>query len=143
MTYRLVPPEQVSYAELSPDDFVGLLAYESQRPQAIRALVGGLTATELRRVHPTDDARAALIAGLDHANPTVRWWCLQLLDHVGAEPCFEPILRALDDPVPRVRAMALHALECECCRQSPAMVEAARGILARQVALYTSVDTAG
>jgi HEAT repeat protein len=131
MNFKLVPPEQVPYLELSPGDLVDLLAYKSHRLQAIRALVGALTATELRRVYLTDAARGALIAGLDHANPKVRWWCLQLMDHVGDEPCFEQIVRALDDPVPRVRAIALHALECERCKQSSAMVEAARSILAR------------
>jgi HEAT repeat protein len=131
MSYKLVPPDQVPYTELSPGNLVDLLAYKS------------LTATELRRVRLTDAARGALIAGLDHPNPKVRWWCLQLMDHVGDEPCFEHIIRALDDPVPRVRAMALHALECERCKQSPAMVDAARAILARQVALRASVETAG
>jgi hypothetical protein len=143
MTYKLIPPEQVPYAELPPGDLVDLLAYKGHRLQAIRALVGGLTATGVRRVRLTDEARAALIVGSDHANPKVRWWCLQLMDHVGDEPCFEHILRALDDPVPRVRVMALHALECERCKQSPAMVEAARSILAQQAALYASVETAG
>jgi hypothetical protein len=143
MSYKLVPPEQVRYTALSPRDLVDLLAYKSHRLRAIRALVGGLTATELRRVRLTDAARGALIAGLDHPNPRVRWWCLQLMDHVGDEPCFEQIVRALDDPVPRVRAMALHALECERCKQSPAMVAAAREILARQAARSASVETAG
>ncbi len=143
MCYKQIPPEQVPYAELPPGDLVDLLAYQSHRLQAIGALVGVLTATELRRVRLSDKVRAALILGLGHANPKVRWWCLQLMDHVGDEPCFEHILRALDDPVPRVRAMALHALECERCKQSPAMVEAARSILARQAALYASVETAG
>jgi HEAT repeat protein len=132
--YKPIPPTQVPYAELLLGNLVDLQADKSHRLQAIRALFGGLTATK---------ARAALILGLGQVNPSVRWWCLQLMYRVGDEPCFKQIVRALDDPVPRVRAMALYALECERCNQSPAMLEAARSVLARQVKLYASVETAG
>lgn len=132
MSYKFVPPEQMDYEGLRPGELVALFAYKSHRLRAITALVGGLTATELRRVRLTDASRAALLGGLRHTNPKVRWWCLQLLDHVGDERCFEQIIPALDDPVPRVRKMAEHALECERCKQSPEMVEAARRARAQQ-----------
>ena len=134
MDYKTLSPQQVKYGELRPGELVNLFAYISHRNQAIRALVGGLTATELRRVRLTDAAREALIEGLEHRNPKVRWWCLQLMDHVGDEACLEHIVRALDDPVPRVRKMARHALECDKCKQSPLAVEAARSALARHLA---------
>lgn len=129
MGCKFVPPEQMRYPDLPPDELVGLFAYKAHRLQAIRALVGGLTATELRRVRLTDAERAALIAGLGHTNPIVRWWCLQLIDHVGDAPCFGRVPPLLDDPVPRVRAMARHTLECERCKQSPAMIAAAQAAL--------------
>ena len=134
VNYKMLAPEQVDYPSLSPDELVNLFAYVSHRNRAITALVGGLTGTELRRVRLTDAARNALIRGLEHANPRVRWWCLQLMDHVGDERCLEHIIRALDDPVPRVRKMAQHALECEKCKQSPRVAEAAQRALARHSA---------
>jgi HEAT repeat protein len=134
MDYKALSPAQVDYEQLPPDELVGLFAYISHRLHAIRALVGGLSATELRRVALTDAARDALVRGLAHPNPKVRWWCLQLMDHVGDEQCIGHIVRALDDPVPRVRKMAKHALECERCKQSPLVVDAGRRALAGYVA---------
>jgi HEAT repeat protein len=134
VNYKALSPAEVDYGRLSPDELIGLFAYISHRQAAIVALVGGLTATEFRRITLTDAARDALIRGLAHPNPKVRWWCLQLMDHVGDEACIEHIVRALADPVPRVRKMALHALECEKCKASPAMIEAGRRALARHAA---------
>jgi HEAT repeat protein len=87
----------------------------------MRSLVGGVTATELRDVRLTPEAFGALIEGLDDPNPKVRWWCIQLLDHVGDERVLEPLERALSDPVPRVRRNAAHALGCLACK--PNMTE--------------------
>lgn len=58
----------------------------------------------------------ALILGLSHDNPAVRWQCLQLLDAHPDERAVPAILDLLDDQVPRVRWHALHALECEVCK---------------------------
>ena len=61
---------------------------------------------------------AALIAGLDHPNAKVRWWCLQLMDHLSDESYLEPILSKLSDPVAKVRRHAVHALSCAVCKPS-------------------------
>ena len=46
----------------------------------------------------------------------VRWWCIQLLDHVADERAIAAISPLLDDPVPRVRRNAAHALGCVACK---------------------------
>src|SRR5262249_15632003 len=66
------------------------------------------------KVHPA--AKAALIAGLDHPNAKVRWWCLQLMDHLADESYLEPILSKLSDPVAKVRRHAVHGLSCGACK---------------------------
>jgi hypothetical protein len=73
VNYKMLAPDEVDYSSLAPDELVNLLAYVSHRNRVIIALVGGLTGTELRRVRLTDDARNALIRGLDHENRRVRW----------------------------------------------------------------------
>ena len=95
---------------------VALFADSNRRPGAIRALVGGLTATELRRARPTEAAVAALIGGLSDRNPRIRWWCVQLLDHLPDNRAIDALVPVLDDPVPRVRRNAAHALGCIACK---------------------------
>jgi HEAT repeat protein len=107
----------MDYRLLTPDELVSLLADKTQRNAAIVALLGGITATELRRVKLTPEARAALIAGLGHPNSKVRWWCIQLMDHVADESYAEPLLEAArTDPTPKNRRHAIHALTCEVCK---------------------------
>jgi HEAT repeat protein len=103
---------------LKPSQLVDLLAYKANRNEVVRTLVGGLTATEFRRITLSDEVLAALLNGLGHSNPKVRWWCLQLIDHLGDENCIEAVSRLLDDNVPRVRKMAIHTLFCETCKNS-------------------------
>lgn len=103
--------------ELSPSQLVDLFADKTQRNVAVVALVGGLTATELRRVKVSDAARQALIAGLKHPNSKVRWWCIQLMDHIADESYAQPLLDAAQtDPTPKNRRHAIHALVCEVCK---------------------------
>jgi len=82
----------------------------------MRCLVGGVTATELRTARVSDAAFDSLVDGLSDPNPRVRWWCLQLLDHVPDHRAIGPIATMLDDPVPRVRRNAAHALGCAGCK---------------------------
>jgi len=98
------------------DELVQLLRVPEQRFDAIRALVGGLTSTELRRASPSEAAVQALIDGLGDPNPRVRWWCVQLLDHIPDERVLGALVPVLDDPVPRVRRNAAHALGCVLCK---------------------------
>jgi HEAT repeat protein len=83
---------------------------------AMFGLAGGWTATELKGLRLSDAAFAALVEGLGDPHPRVRWWCIQLLDHVADERAVAAIIPLLDDPVPRVRRNAAHALGCVACK---------------------------
>lgn len=107
----------MDYSQLLPDQLVDLFADKHQRNAAIVALIGGITATELRTVKVSEAAKAALIAGLKHPNSKVRWWCIQLMDHVANETYMRPLLEAAHtDPTPKNRRHAIHALTCEICK---------------------------
>ena len=95
---------------------VDSFADPKRRNQAILDLVGAINANDLRCVRVRPEARAALISGLDHPNAKVRWWCLQLMDHLANESYLEPILTKLSDPVAKVRRHAIHALSCGVCK---------------------------
>jgi hypothetical protein len=60
-----------------------------------------------------------------HPNPSVRWRCIDLLDHLGGDECTETFVAALDDAVPRVRRHAVHALSCNRCKERPLCVDVA------------------
>jgi len=90
----------------------------ARRNEAIRALVGGLGARELRAVVVEPEVFDAIVDGLRDENPKIRWWCLQLLDHLDDERAIDAIATCLDDPVPRVRRNAAHALGCFACKPS-------------------------
>src|SRR5688500_7614480 len=105
------------YHQLSPNQLVVLFADKVHRNPAILALVGGITATELRHVKITQVVKEALILGLKHPNSKVRWWCIQLMDHVADESYLQPLLEAAYfDPTPKNRRHAIHALCCEICK---------------------------
>lgn len=95
---------------------VDAFADSKRRNQAILDLVGAINANDLRRVRVSPEAKAALISGLDHPNAKVRWWCLQLMDHLADESYLEPVLSKLNDPVAKVRRHAIHALSCGACK---------------------------
>jgi HEAT repeat protein len=102
--------------DLELDRLVQRLAAKGTRHQAIVDLVGGITATELRDVDVPDDVFDALTRGLRDPNPKIRWWCIQLLDHVPDERALQAVVPLLDDPVDRVRRNAVHALGCAACK---------------------------
>jgi hypothetical protein len=60
-----------------------------------------------------------LLAGLNHADSRIRYDSANALDHLADERCLEPLRRLVDDPVPRVRRMALHVLSCDTCKLVP------------------------
>ena len=95
---------------------VARFANPARRLGAIRSLVGGVTATELRDACPSEPARQALRDGLSDTNPQIRWWCVQLLDHLPDDRTIDALVPVLDDPVPRVRRNAAHALGCNACK---------------------------
>ena len=49
--------------------------------------------------------------------------CLQLLDTHPDQRAVPAILGLLDDPVPRVRWHALHAVECDVCKGGESLLE--------------------
>ena len=119
----IAPVERPDMSEYSDEQLIDLFADKAQRNDAIVALVGGLTATELKHIVLTDARFTALTDGLKHENPKVRWWCLQLLDHIGDERCVPYVTELLSDPVPRVAKHAKHVLECEICKPSADVVQ--------------------
>jgi hypothetical protein len=59
-----------------------------------------------------------------HPVPSMRWRCLTLLDHLDGDDSVPVFVEALfEDPVPRVRRHALHALSCERCKEAPLCVD--------------------
>ena len=58
----------------------------------------------------------ALIWGLSHENAAVRRCCLELLDQHPDQSAVPHIVKCLDDPIPRVRWHAVHALHCDICK---------------------------
>jgi HEAT repeat protein len=107
----------MNYSELSPDQLVDLLADKTQRNAVTVALIGGITATELRRVKVSEAAKQALIRGLKHPNSKVRWWCIQLMDHIADESYVPSLMEAaFSDPTPKNRRHAIHAATCEICK---------------------------
>src|SRR5262245_29910608 len=83
---------------------------------SMHGLAGGITTTKLRAARLTDAAFDALVEGLRDPHPRVRWWCIQVLDHVPDPRALTAIAELLDDPVPRVRRNAAHALGCVVCK---------------------------
>ncbi|MGH9271175.1 MAG: HEAT repeat domain-containing protein [Ilumatobacteraceae bacterium] len=100
------------------DRLVESLGDRQARFAAMRELVGGVTATELRAVEMSDDVFGALARGTRHASPVVRWWSVQVLDHCPEERATPVIAALFDDPVPRVRRNAVHAVGCPACKPS-------------------------
>jgi HEAT repeat protein len=97
---------------------VKLLAHRERRLDTIRSLIGGVTATELRQVRVDQSVLEALIEGTHDPDSRVRWWCVQLLDHLEDPQALSALTAALDDAVPRVRRNAAHALGCVACKPS-------------------------
>ena len=103
---------------VEPRQAVQLLRLKEHRLAAMRELLGGVNASELRQVQVTDAVRDALLAGAMDPHPQVRWWSIQLLDHLPDPAVLPALCEALDDAVPRVRRNAAHALGCMTCKPS-------------------------
>lgn len=97
------------------------LARAGDLPTLLKSLVVKKAQLEVAREVMKADERAyedfvqTLIAGLSHRRPRVRFECAGALDRFGDASCREPLARLMDDPVPRVRWMAMHALSCHAC----------------------------
>jgi HEAT repeat protein len=97
-------------------ELVQLFGVKGRELDALRGLAGGVTATYLRTARLSDETFDAVVEGLSHRNPRVRWWCIQVLDHIPDVRAVSAIVSALDDPVARVRRNAAHALGCVACK---------------------------
>ncbi len=91
-----------------------VLANRPGLPRAIAVMV-----RDILEARPAD--RAVVIAtylkGLAHPNPRIRFECAHALDTYGDVSCRAPLMALIDDPVPRVRWMAMHALSCDACKE--------------------------
>lgn len=114
------------YAEM-----VNRLAHKEGRNETIVALVGAINARDLATVTLKPAAKEALIQGLQHENTKVRWWCLQLMDHLADESFIPSILPLLEDPVGKVRRHAIHALTCDGCKPDRCALELSTTVKAR------------
>ena len=65
----------------------------------------------------------ALVIGLRSHRPRTRFECAHALDSFGDASVRGALARLMDDPVPRVRWMAMHALSCHACGGKPAALE--------------------
>ncbi len=97
-------------------ELVERLVNKADRLEVMRSLLGAVNASDLRHVELSDEAFAALVGGLSHDHPQVRWWCIQMLDHCPDPRTIDAIVPLLEDPVPRVRRNAAHALGCVACK---------------------------
>jgi len=114
----------MNYDEISPIQLVDLLGDKQTRNDAIVGLVGGITATEMKNTSLSDDRKQALFDGLKHANANVRWWCIQLMDHLADESYVQALIDvAHNDPSPKNRRHAIHALTCEACKPDGCMLD--------------------
>lgn len=98
-------------------DIVDRLEIPTERYRAAHSLsAGGRGARENRGKRLPAEKIEALIWGLSHQSPVVRRCCLELLDQHPDPSAVPHIVHALDDPVPRVRWHAVHALLCDACK---------------------------
>jgi hypothetical protein len=113
----------MNYDELSPKQLVNLLGDKQIRNDVILALLGGITATDMKNISVSVDVKQALFDGLKHTNPSIRWWCIQLMDHLADESYVQVLIDvAYNDPSPKNRRHAIHALTCEACKPDGCML---------------------
>src|SRR5438270_8964643 len=88
------------------DDLVAQLAEVDGRDETIKALrTGG------------EDAKPALLIGMQHPAWRVRHGCLLVLDHTTVDDTTRlVVLKATKDPHRKVRRAAHHLLRCEACK---------------------------
>ena len=97
-------------------ELVERFADRTQVLSVLDAIYGTRKGREARAVKLAPTLVDALAAGVRHPHPRVRWWCIQVLDHSDDPAAIAAIAPALDDPVPRVRRNAAHALGCVICK---------------------------
>lgn len=63
-----------------------------------------------------EEVLIAIRGGLHHENPAVREGCCRLLDHLVDTDSMGQLIAMADDPDPKVRIAAFHALACDRCK---------------------------
>jgi hypothetical protein len=61
----------------------------------------------------------ALLLGVRHRNPKVRYSCAHAMDIFTDHRCAGPLIELLHDSVPRVRRIAIHSISCDECKVEP------------------------
>ena len=84
-----------------------------------------------------EDALPAVRRGLASDNNDVRVGCTKVLDHLVDDESWPELVAALDDPDPRVRMWALHALSCDRCKDNSCRADKA-DVLPRAVRILES-----
>jgi len=116
-------------------EVVDRLRSPTERYEAAHALsAGGRGARQNRGKQLPPEKIDALIWGLAHASPVVRRCCLELLDQHPDARAIPHIVSALNDPVPRVRWHAVHALLCDACKPGHSFLTPEAAAAVRQVA---------
>jgi len=59
----------------------------------------------------------AITGALRHANPDIRWYACNFLDHFLDSDALPELIARLEDEEPKVRGRALHSLACEQCKE--------------------------
>jgi hypothetical protein len=99
----------------APESLVKVLGSRSRRVRA---------AVEIQLESLGKAGVDAAIAGLSDPDPRVRCGAADFMDHHADEDCVDKLRdMALNDPVPYVRDMALHALGCQRCKPEPLAVD--------------------
>lgn len=96
----------VNEAAMETTALINQLGVRHRAPDAYRALL-----------RMGFEAVAEVLEGLQHTNPAVRSYCCLLLDHFLTPEAVSALLGRLQDPDPKVRQMALHALACDRCKE--------------------------
>lgn len=104
-------------------ELVEKLQDPGERYRAARGLsAGGRGSRENRGKRLPAEKIDALLSGLEHPNPLVRRCCLEILDQHPEPRIIPHLLDRLEDPVPRVRWHAVHALLCDVCKAGDSLM---------------------
>ena len=126
-TRRLADPEP-SDAEALAEQWFALSEQDDLRPLNRALSVGKARKLAARALMQRQPARyaafvQALVGALGSRRDRVRFECAGALDTFGDASTRAPLARLMDDPVPRVRWMAMHALTCHACGEKAGALE--------------------
>ena len=117
-------------------DLVERFRLRSTRFEACRRMTptGTLGARANRGIPLPDQKTDALIWGLGHESPVVRRVCLEFLDAHPHPRALPHVAACLEDPVPRVRWHAVHAICCDVCKEGQSQLTPELVVRLREIA---------